>query len=99
MGKREQRKDKETERVTEKGRLRWSVMLEKEIWPLLLHLLLPLLLSKLRLAWLCSLSLAFFLYIFFDSICLFPAPGCSGREKDQISGGAAGRNPNEEAGN
>lgn len=37
--KRDQRKDKEMERVREKGRLRWSVTLERGIWPLLPHLL------------------------------------------------------------
>lgn len=46
--------------------------------------------------------LFFFFYIFPNfsfSTTLFTAPGCSGREEDQISGGSAGGNPNEEAGN
>lgn len=61
MGKREQRKGKETEIVTERGRLRWSVMLERGTWPLLLHLLSLLLLSKLRFG---SLSPSSFLLSF-----------------------------------
>lgn len=36
MEKREQRRGREKEIAREKGRLRWSVMLERGTWPLLL---------------------------------------------------------------
>lgn len=48
-----------------------------------------------------AVSSTFFPHILPDcSFCftLLVAPGCSGREEDQISGGSAGGDPNEEAG-